>query len=418
MPPKKEVIKTEDKPISYTKEQMGFIQNQYAPGADITTLQGLVAEASEKGMNVFKGECHFVEYTRWDKSSNGYVSKWSVQTSIDFYRKVGMGTGAIDWIECKPYFIDQNSQHTEWMNIEKAYPSYPHYAICEIKRKDMEKPIRTVVYWKEYVKTKQDGTVMGMWARMPGNQLCKCAETACWRRACPDKFAGLYSIDEMDKFVSENQQSDLRKAPDIVITNDPDPAAGQSGNSGNGNKMTQDKAVKAMTGAGPNLKLLPKQTPESEPEPEIELQFTIEDIVARLIQEVSQIKSANEGRLWREGNEDLADLDDLYKAKVFAVYEAKIDELSEGFKTSENPKVNDLIKIIMSMKGPDDYFYIKDGHEAKEFASFLFAVKNTRAIPKDRLEKALAYYSSPGAIKFMVTKYLEFVRSKPGSPAP
>ena len=397
MAPKKEL---DDK-------QLQFIQNQYAPGADITTIKGLVAEAQSKGMDVFKGECHFVEYSRWDKNVKDYISKWSVQTGIDFYRKTGMATKLIDTVECNAYYIDENKQHAAWMNIPSKYPAYPDFAVCEIKRKDMSKPIRTIVFWNEYVKT-NNGKVFGMWARMPGNQLCKCAESACWRKACPDEFAGLYSTDEMEKFIGENQKGSF--IPSTTTT-------GKETNKEL--SFTEPNPSEQPTvSSNVEVKPIPKNTPLQQAQYDKAGETTI---FQSLVSEIRELREIGETGAWAKKNKEAIEgLPDEKKSQIYGFYDQMLKNLMQTAidkpptQSEEPPKIKDLIKIVMSMKDVGGTFLVSDGHIAKEFASFLFEVKNTRAIPKDRLEKALNYYTTdPNGVRFMTSKYLEFQRRNP-----
>ena len=51
--------------------------------------------------------------------------------------------------------------------------------------------------WSEYAQFKKDGSLMGMWGKMPYNQLAKCAESLALRKGFPNELSGIYSEEEM-----------------------------------------------------------------------------------------------------------------------------------------------------------------------------------------------------------------------------
>jgi len=187
--------------VQYNAEQMEVIKKHLAPNCPTIELQFLVEKSKASGMNVIKNECYFVPAQQWDNVKRTYVTKWTVQTSIDFYRKRGVNTGMIEFYGATPYYLekdkDGNPREIVWRNVKSAgYPDYPDFARATIKRKDMKQPIEHEVYWKEYARIKKDGTLMSMWGKMPGLMLCKVAEAGCWRKAVPE-LAGVYINDEM-----------------------------------------------------------------------------------------------------------------------------------------------------------------------------------------------------------------------------
>ena len=56
-----------------------------------------------------------------------------------------------------------------------------------------------VATYREYCARKKDGTPFAMWAKMPANQLAKCAEAQALRKAFPNDLAGLYAAEELER---------------------------------------------------------------------------------------------------------------------------------------------------------------------------------------------------------------------------
>jgi hypothetical protein len=63
---------------------------------------------------------------------------------------------------------------------------------------DRSRPVWGVATWVEYAQV-YDGQPTEMWARMPSNQLAKCAEAQALRKAFPAELSGLYAKEEMDQ---------------------------------------------------------------------------------------------------------------------------------------------------------------------------------------------------------------------------
>ena len=96
----------------------------------------------------------------------------------------------------------------------------------KVYRKDWDRPAVGLVFWSEYVQTKQDGNPTKFWNDMPMNQLAKCAEAHAFRKAFPEDCGGLYTDVEMEQathpIAMEERQEDPRRKPITVHGDDSD----------------------------------------------------------------------------------------------------------------------------------------------------------------------------------------------------
>jgi hypothetical protein len=79
-----------------------------------------------------------------------------------------------------------------------------------VLRDDFKEPLWAVAHYDEYVQKKQDGNPNTMWAKMPANQLAKCAESLALRRAFPRQLSGLYTREEMP--TEQHEAKEAQKA--------------------------------------------------------------------------------------------------------------------------------------------------------------------------------------------------------------
>lgn len=79
---------------------------------------------------------------------------------------------------------------------------HPLAARVGVYRKGWTRPVWGVATWAEYAQV-FNGQPGDMWARMPANQLAKCAESQALRKAFPAELSGLYAREEMDQASNE-----------------------------------------------------------------------------------------------------------------------------------------------------------------------------------------------------------------------
>jgi phage recombination protein Bet len=122
---------------------------------------------------------------RWDTRLG--KEKMSIQAGIDGLRAVAERSGL---------YAGSDDAVFEEKNGQPIKATVTVYKINKIVGDRM--PITASARWSEYVQLnpKTKGP-MGMWGKMPFNQLSKCAESLALRKAFPNDLVGIYSDEEM-----------------------------------------------------------------------------------------------------------------------------------------------------------------------------------------------------------------------------
>ncbi|QCG77643.1 RecT-like ssDNA annealing protein [Gordonia phage Fairfaxidum] len=162
-------------------------------------VQVFFHQAKRTGLDPFARQIYMIgrrtKVKEWNPSTRQQEEKWvmkqTIQVGIDGYRLGGRRIANALGIKLEkdgPYWHDGNGWVDVWLDPDNA-PAAARYTII----RDGEKYTATAMY-AEYVQTyntQQGPKPNSMWAKMPANQLAKCAETAAWRQAFPDQFSGV-----------------------------------------------------------------------------------------------------------------------------------------------------------------------------------------------------------------------------------
>jgi len=173
-------------------EQKELVKSVIFPDGTDAELNLFFYECARRGVHPLDRKIFPIK--RNDSDTGG--KKLTFQCSIDYFRSAALESEEYDGQDEPEYgpTIDQG---------------YPEWASVKVFRKGILRPFVGIARWKEYY----PGEKMGfMWRKMPHAQLAKCAEALAFRKAFPQKLAGLYADEEM--FQAQNAGNST--APDSL----------------------------------------------------------------------------------------------------------------------------------------------------------------------------------------------------------
>ena len=203
MTAKKELatIKPSTAIVSFDDEQLDLIKRTLMKPKDRPAtddeLELFAAQCQRTGLDPMTRQIYAI--FRWDGRLRQEVM--SIQTGIDGFRVVAQRSRKYAG-QVGPFWCGPDGQ---WRDVWLE-DTPPKAARVGVVVKGFKEPLFDVAKWDEYVQTYEKNGQhypSGMWAKMPSNQLAKCAEAKALRRALPNDLGGLYTAEEMAQAENE-----------------------------------------------------------------------------------------------------------------------------------------------------------------------------------------------------------------------
>ncbi len=190
-------------PNAFSQEQIDIIKSQVAPkGTTNDELAMFLQYCQRTGLDPFARQIYLSER----RSKNQQTGQWDVkrvpETTIDGFRVIAERSRQYAG-QLGPFWCGEDGVWVDVWVPQKA----PVAAKVGILRHDFKEPLWAVALYDEYVQTKSDGHPNSMWAKMPANQLAKCAESLGHRKAFPRELSGLYTREEMPSEQQEGKEA-------------------------------------------------------------------------------------------------------------------------------------------------------------------------------------------------------------------
>ena len=243
--------------ITYREDQISLIKDTFAKGATDSELKLFIAVAERKGLDIFSRQVHLVK--RYDKKLNREVME--VQTGIDGYRLIAERTGRYEG-QIGPHWCGNDGN---WKDVWLAKEP-PAAARVGILKSGAREPFYGIALYREYVQTYKEGNPFPMWAKMPANQLAKCAEALALRKAFPGELSGIYTQEEMAQAHNSDEVIDVEP-------------------------IREEKSVKSLTLVPPVQAEVVEPAPIDDPLPETPNTQHDDEEAARIEQEHSDLNT-------------------------------------------------------------------------------------------------------------------------------
>jgi phage recombination protein Bet len=182
----------------WTDKQKAALEQLGVADASNADLAVFFHVAQRSGLDPFARQCYMIGRKEKKRTAQGetWVTRQTIQTGIDGYRLIARRAAdraGERLAEPQPLWCGRDMQ---WL---EAWPfDNPPAAAKVVVYRDGQ-PFAGVVMFREFCQLDRDGKPMGLWRKMPANQLAKCAEAQALRKAYPQELAGLYVEDEMQQ---------------------------------------------------------------------------------------------------------------------------------------------------------------------------------------------------------------------------
>lgn len=172
----------------YPPDKVDLLRRTLCSGFTNDEMELFIAQCVRTGLDPFNRQIHATK--RRDRKAG--VDKLTIQTGIDGFRLIAARTGDLDGQD-GPYWCGADGVWRDvWLDNEP-----PAAAKVIVFRRGCSRGFVGIARFDEYAQRWPNGDLSGLWPKMPGTMIAKCAEALALRKAFPQDLSGLYTSDEM-----------------------------------------------------------------------------------------------------------------------------------------------------------------------------------------------------------------------------
>lgn len=161
--------------INWTQDDIENIKNMYCKNCNDEEFKLFSHVCSSTGLDPRRNQIYAIKRKE----------RMTIQTGIDGFRLIAERTGKYSPGREPTYKYDEQGKLiAATAYVKKMTPDGTWHEVS------------ATAYWNEYV-VAYGGKPTDFWNKMPHNQLAKCAESLCLRKAFPADYSGLYTTEEM-----------------------------------------------------------------------------------------------------------------------------------------------------------------------------------------------------------------------------
>lgn len=178
--------------MKLTPEQLNILQSTVWEGCTADEVAYLAQLCENKKLDPFSRQIHALHSAGTEDDSGARKKRLVPIIGIDGLRLQAIRTGKYRGATPPQWCGPDGKWVDVWLSDKP-----PSACKVGIYREGFAEPLVRVALYREFVATKFNGQPNKMWARMPANQLQKCAEAGGLRQAFPDECGDLYIMEEI-----------------------------------------------------------------------------------------------------------------------------------------------------------------------------------------------------------------------------
>lgn len=151
------------------------------------------------GLDPFARQIYMIPRREKVPGTQNWRTKWTIQTGIEGWRvirdRAERRYGVRGTLSRAIWYDGDGGEHKVWVRPDPPAACELTYTVKDSE--GFETPYTSVLQFREYAQTGNDGQLIAQWASKKSHMLEKCTEADVYRKAFPQDFSGIYLDDAM-----------------------------------------------------------------------------------------------------------------------------------------------------------------------------------------------------------------------------